>query len=138
MLVDRYLCMHVCSVSVHGRQGYRERDLSNLLTVIPFPMDKNLPNFDTFATCSQSILHTLTTGISKRRWFKPKCKRQKMGPLPGICFLHFFFLFQQEENKLSIPKRRKHTHTQDKKKTCPENAFKINNILTLLTSVKSQ
>jgi hypothetical protein len=43
-----------------------EREMSaNLLAIVTFSMNKNLANLDTFTTCSQSILHTLTTGI---RW----------------------------------------------------------------------
>ena len=35
---------------------------TNLLTIVTFSMNKYFPNLDTFTTCSQSILHTLTTG----------------------------------------------------------------------------
>jgi hypothetical protein len=35
--------------------------IDQLFTIVPFSMYQNLPNLDTFATCTQCILHTLTT-----------------------------------------------------------------------------
>lgn len=32
-----------------------------LLTVVTFPVNENLANFDSFATCAQGIFHALTT-----------------------------------------------------------------------------
>jgi len=51
---------HVSQAS--KQMNYKIQELrANLLTVISFPVNENLPYFDTFTTCSQCIFHTFTT-----------------------------------------------------------------------------